>query len=132
LPAVIDDNGDMVITLFDGAGRRLTRRVAELVLETFVGPCPPGHELRFKDGNRLNCELANLEWANVVLPDAALTVGPPTVRAVRVDDEGHLFTESGEPIHIPGLGPDEVLQGLAEAEAGHGRSLRAILDERRR
>jgi hypothetical protein len=62
VPAVIDANGDKVITLYDEQGRPQTRPVAELVLESFVGPRPPGHVLRFKDGNRLNCELANLEW----------------------------------------------------------------------
>ncbi|MEJ7637258.1 MAG: HNH endonuclease, partial [Singulisphaera sp.] len=47
----------------DDQGRQQTRLVAELVLGSFVGPHPSGHLLRFKDGNRLNCELKNLEWA---------------------------------------------------------------------
>jgi hypothetical protein len=60
--AVVDSNGDKVITLYDEQGRQHTRLVAEIVLETFVGPRPAGHVIHFKDGNRLNCELSNLEW----------------------------------------------------------------------
>ena len=63
VPAVIDSHGDKVVTLIDEHGLPQTRLMAELVLEAFRGPCPPGHTLKFKDGNRLNCELANLEWA---------------------------------------------------------------------
>jgi hypothetical protein len=62
VPAVVDANGDKVITLYDEQGRPQTRLAAELVLEAFVGPRPPGHVVRFKDGNHLNCERANLEW----------------------------------------------------------------------
>ena len=62
VPAVIDANGDKVIALHDEQGRSQTRLVAELILEGFVGLRPPGHVVRFKDGNRLNCERANLEW----------------------------------------------------------------------
>jgi HNH endonuclease len=63
VPAVIDAHGDKIVTLIDEQGRPQTRLIAELVLEAFRGPCPPAHVLRFRDGNRLNCELANLEWA---------------------------------------------------------------------
>jgi hypothetical protein len=63
VPAVIDAHGDKIVTLIDAHGRPQTRLIAELVLETFRGPRPPGHILKFKDGNRLNCDLANLEWA---------------------------------------------------------------------
>ena len=62
VPAVVDANGDKVVTLYDEQGRTQTRLVAELILEAFVGPRPPGHVVRFKDGNRLNCERTNLEW----------------------------------------------------------------------
>jgi hypothetical protein len=62
VPAVVDASGDKVVTITDDQGRRHTRLVAELVLESFAGPRPPGHVVRFKDGNRLNCDLKNLEW----------------------------------------------------------------------
>jgi hypothetical protein len=63
VPVVVDVNGDRLVTIHDEDGRAHTRPVAELVLESFVGPRPPGHVLQFKDGNRLNCALVNLEWA---------------------------------------------------------------------
>ncbi len=62
VPAVVDANGDKVVTLSDERGRPQTRLLAELILEAFVGPRPSGHVARFKDGNRLNCQLTNLEW----------------------------------------------------------------------
>lgn len=40
----------------------VTRRVHELVLTTFVGPCPSGLECRHLDGNPARCALANLAW----------------------------------------------------------------------
>lgn len=63
VPAVVDANGNRVVTLHDERGEPRTRLVAELVLEAFVGPRPAGHVVHFKDGDRLNCDLSNLEWA---------------------------------------------------------------------
>ena len=75
LPVVVDANGDKVVTLYDGRGQQETRRLAELVLESFYGPRPSGHVVHFKDGNRLNCEPSNLEWI------AAPTVRDESARA---------------------------------------------------
>lgn len=36
--------------------------IHRLVLETFVGPCPPGKEGCHNDGNRKNNTIANLRW----------------------------------------------------------------------
>jgi hypothetical protein len=36
--------------------------VHRLVLEAFIGPCPPGMEARHLDGNKLNNNINNLEW----------------------------------------------------------------------
>lgn len=33
-----------------------------LVLQTFVGECPPNQECRHLDGDRSNCRLSNLRW----------------------------------------------------------------------
>jgi hypothetical protein len=78
VPAVVDANGDKVVTITDDQGRQQTRLVAELVLESFVGPRPSGHILRFRDGNRLNCELKNLEWA----PETAVRDEAARARAI--------------------------------------------------
>lgn len=44
-------------------GRSCRRYVHQLVLETFVGPCPSGHECRhFPDERKTNNALANLSW----------------------------------------------------------------------
>lgn len=46
------------VPLRDGT-RHLVHR---LVLEAFVGPCPPGHEASHEDGNPENNNLSNLRW----------------------------------------------------------------------
>lgn len=43
-------------------GVREQRKVHQLVLETFVGPRPDGHEARHLDGVRACCALTNLCW----------------------------------------------------------------------
>lgn len=43
-------------------GRGKSLRVHRLVLEAFVGPCPPGHEGCHNDGDPTNNRLSNLRW----------------------------------------------------------------------
>lgn len=43
-------------------GARNTKKVHRLVLETFVGPCPAGHECLHADGDPTNNRLDNLRW----------------------------------------------------------------------
>jgi hypothetical protein len=43
-------------------GRTFYRLCHQLVMETFVGPCPDGCEVRHKDGNRGDARLSNLEY----------------------------------------------------------------------
>lgn len=45
--------------------------VHRLVLESFVGPCPPGRQCHHKDSNRLNDCLGNLEWVTPYVNTAA-------------------------------------------------------------
>jgi hypothetical protein len=52
------------------------------------------------------------------------------VRPVRVDERGRITELSGEPFAMPGLEPAEVLRGLADAQAGRIRSLKAIREGR--
>lgn len=50
--------------VFLSVGGKIYRRaVHRLVLETFVGPCPPGMECCHADGNPQNNEIDNLRWA---------------------------------------------------------------------
>jgi hypothetical protein len=41
---------------------RTTRLIHRLVLESFVGPCPNGHQACHNDGDRRNNHLSNLRW----------------------------------------------------------------------
>lgn len=43
-------------------GERVHALVHTLVLETWQGPRPPGHECRHLDGNPLNLDASNLAW----------------------------------------------------------------------
>jgi hypothetical protein len=43
-------------------GRGYMRYIHRLVMEAFVGTCPPNQECNHKDGNRMNFSLDNLEW----------------------------------------------------------------------
>lgn len=45
--------------------KRQTVSVHKLVLESFIGPCPEGHQCRHLDGNPTNCRLDNLAWGTV-------------------------------------------------------------------
>lgn len=56
----IGSAGHLIVTLCPG---RHTRSVHQLVLEAFVGPCPPGMQCRhFPDRNPANNHLSNLQW----------------------------------------------------------------------
>lgn len=48
--------------MLNARGECYSHKVARLVLETFVGPCPDGMECRHLDGNKLNDDLENLCW----------------------------------------------------------------------
>lgn len=44
------------------SGKQTSAAVHRLVLEAFVGPCPPGMEACHKDGDHTNSSLDNLRW----------------------------------------------------------------------
>lgn len=61
LAGSVESNGYIRVTLSrDGKGRRIS--LHRLVLDAFVGACPPGMECRHLDGVRANCNLSNLAW----------------------------------------------------------------------
>lgn len=101
VPAVINADGDKVVTVFDDRGREQTRLMGELVLEAFVGPRPPGHVLRFKDGDRRNCHLSNLEWARAAASRPAAARARAIATRERADSirrslEGRTHGDSAE------------------------------------
>jgi hypothetical protein len=51
-----------VTVLFTERGRQHTRSVHRLVLEAFVGPCPPGMEGCHNNGDGSDNRLENLRW----------------------------------------------------------------------
>lgn len=57
-------SGYFQVGLFDKNRQyyRFNKMVHRLVLETFVGPCPPGMECRHLDGDKQNNRLDNLCW----------------------------------------------------------------------
>ncbi len=48
--------------LFSIGGKRTHKYVHVLVLEAFVGPCPPGLEAAHRNGDRSDNRLENLRW----------------------------------------------------------------------
>lgn len=56
-----NEGGYLRVTIsLNGMSRR--RFIHEIVLETFVGPCPPGMECRHLNGNSSDNRLSNLRW----------------------------------------------------------------------
>lgn len=53
--------GHLRIDLYLG-GKRYVRYIHRLVLEAFVGPCPPGMECCHKDSDPTNNKVNNLRW----------------------------------------------------------------------
>lgn len=91
-------------------GHRYYTRIHRLVLEAFVGPCPPGMEGCHNDGNPLNNLLANLRWDTHVnnLRDAVThgTFVPPPVHW----GEAHPLAKL----------TDEQVDEIRRAPTGHG------------
>lgn len=54
--------GYYVVNIYGPNGRRNQRLVHRLVLEAFVGPCPPGMECCHGDDNKTNNTVKNLRW----------------------------------------------------------------------
>jgi hypothetical protein len=57
-----NDKGTMAVGLGNGTRKTTRRQVGRLVLETFVGPCPPGLECCHANDNPADNRLINLRW----------------------------------------------------------------------
>lgn len=55
-------DGYISVKLYKGNGTYTTQWIHRLVLESFVGPCPPGMECRHLNGNPSDNRLINLAW----------------------------------------------------------------------
>lgn len=55
------DDSYTEVSLGDRRGRKKRIRLHQLVMETFVGPAPSGHNINHKDGSKQNARLNNLE-----------------------------------------------------------------------
>lgn len=80
-------------------GRKKSRTVHQLVLESFVGQCPEGLQCRHLDGNSRNNHLANLCW------------GTPVENSEDRNQHGH--TQRGSSHYRAKLTEDEVREILA-------------------
>lgn len=56
-------SGYKIVTMVKD-GKSYGRSVHRLVLEAFVGPCPPMCQGAHNDGNKLNNNVSNLRWAS--------------------------------------------------------------------
>lgn len=82
--------------------KHASKRVHSLILESFVGPPPDGHECRHLDGNKLNCQLSNLAWG---------THTENMQDAVRHGTQHfHANPPRGEASHFSKLTEDDVLE----------------------
>lgn len=61
LAAGLDSEGYLLVNL-SFQNRAITRKVAHLVLEAFIGECPTGLQGCHYDGNPANNQLSNLRW----------------------------------------------------------------------
>jgi hypothetical protein len=62
---------------------------------------------------------------------AAITARAWTsTRPVRVDEQGRIFETTGQRFVMPGLTPEDILQGMADVEAGRTESLEKIIAAR--
>lgn len=83
LTPIIDKDGYQVVHLC-GNGPQVSRKVHQLVLESFVEPCPEGMECRhFPDQNPSNNHLDNLRWDTRIKNQADRLVNGTSSRGER-------------------------------------------------
>jgi hypothetical protein len=110
-------------------GTKKTRLVHQLVLEAFVGPCPPGMESLHGPGGALDNRLANLSWdshsANMMdkVRDGTSNRGTRQGQSRLTDDaviEARKRYAAGEPMHA--LAAEFGVSGAAMSNAVSGKN----------
>lgn len=106
----IDGDGRRVVSL-SRDGRRRVRRVYQLVMEAFVGPCPPGLEVCHGDGVRTNDVLSNLRY------DTRGNNHRDQVRHGTHDRATRVCCPVGHALRAPNLVPSKLRAGVRECSA---------------
>lgn len=116
------------------APKRSPRRayVHRLVLEAFVGPCPDGHVVNHRDGDKQNNALANLEYVTRAQNARhAIETGLRPLRAMHVFPKPPPRLQRGEE-HWTNRMPDRIARGdrmphtkLTAAKVREMREMRA-------
>ena len=89
-----DSNGRLFVALGTRDGKPVIRYVHRLVLEAFVGPCPPGYMACHFDDNPANNALSNLRWdTQSANSHDAVRNGRHTNAARTHCPQGHEYTE---------------------------------------
>lgn len=118
LKTTLGKHGYLSVT-FRKNGEKIPYLIHRLVLETFIGPCPPGMECRHLDGNPRNNRLENLCWG--------------TRSENQQDSVGHGTHYSYfQQVKNFNIGEDNPAAKLTRKEAGQIRSLKGIFSQSQR
>ncbi len=96
-----DDEGRMYVNLTRD-GEQKVRRVHQLVMEAFVGPCPPGLEVRHLDGDPANNCLENLKYGTHEENMQDMVRHGRTNSAKTHCPQGHEYTEENTYVNARG------------------------------
>jgi HNH endonuclease len=109
----VGKRGHLRVTLYVN-GVRIRRLLHRLILEEFIGPCPPGMEAcHYPDPNPANCAVRNLRW--------------DTRKNNFVDRDEHGNTARGER-HGNAILTKEIVLAL-KAEHAAGASIRSLVEK---
>ena len=119
LTPVTTSNGYLVVFIDKRA-----KRIHRLVLETFVGPCPPGKECRHLDSDRCNNRLDNLRWGTrSENAQDRLQTGYRGVQCKRVSrNDGEVFesaTEAAQAIGTSQGNVSRICRGIGKTIKGY-------------
>ncbi len=110
-------DGYIPITLWKN-GEQTVRLVHRVVLDSFVGPRPPGLEVLHGDGNRVNNALDNLSWGTHAQNQADVVAhGRHYLGSKKHCPQGHPY--SGDNLYVY---PGKPHRGCRECRRAHSRN----------